>query len=126
MDMLTFPLLGTQTIRQHLQLHYSEHDPCLVAQPFDIRTAYLAMIHYPHSSDSTTTILWALLDESKFEPIVDQKLADDPLGSQIIMSSNWINTIRPFVPPTPSWPIHRYLLAKLGCPIFTMHLVHFD
>ncbi|KAJ3791638.1 hypothetical protein GGU11DRAFT_751350 [Lentinula aff. detonsa] len=38
------------------------------------------MIRYPHSSDSTTTILWDLLDESEFEPIVDQKLADDPLG----------------------------------------------
>ncbi|KAJ3978245.1 hypothetical protein F5890DRAFT_1479519, partial [Lentinula detonsa] len=80
MDVLTLPLVGTQTIRHRLQLHYGEHDPFLVAQPFDIRTAYLAMIRYPHSSDSTTTILWDLLDESEFEPIVDQKLADDPLG----------------------------------------------
>ncbi|KAJ3979028.1 hypothetical protein F5890DRAFT_1559305 [Lentinula detonsa] len=147
MDVLTLPLVGTQTICQHIQLHYGEHDPFLVAQPFDIRTVYLAMIRYPHSSDSTTTILWDLLDESKFEPIIDQKLADDPLDkfpnhyvkqldqyyqtvhsshSQLAhtqgMSDHWAKSrIEEY-----SYGI-RYLLAKLDSPMLsTMHLTVFQ
>ncbi|KAJ3751462.1 hypothetical protein DFH05DRAFT_1519664 [Lentinula detonsa] len=147
MDVLTLPLVGTQTIRHRLQLHYGEHDPFLVAQPFDIRTAYLAMIRYPHSSDSTTTILWDLLDESEFEPIVDQKLADDPLGKfpnhyvkqldqyhQTVRSSH--SQLAHTQGMSDHWAKSRieeysygiwYLLAKLDSPMLsTMHLVHFD
>jgi hypothetical protein len=59
-------------------------------QPFDWSTAHLALISTPTSSGEHK-VLWALPDESEFEPIDGFKLADVPIGRLPIMYSEALN-----------------------------------
>ncbi|KAJ3743743.1 hypothetical protein DFH05DRAFT_1526063 [Lentinula detonsa] len=80
MKVLSPPLLGPQKIRERLQYHFGEHDPCLVAQPFDASTAFLSVIQYPYGVNASSLILWAVPDQIEFEPVLGQTLAHNPLG----------------------------------------------
>ncbi|KAJ3793019.1 hypothetical protein GGU11DRAFT_760269, partial [Lentinula aff. detonsa] len=80
MKVLSPPLLGPQKIRERLQYHFGEHDPCLVAQPFDASTAFLSVIQYPYGVNASSLILWAVPDRIEFEPVLGQTLAQNPLG----------------------------------------------
>ncbi|KAJ3722268.1 hypothetical protein C8R42DRAFT_641697 [Lentinula raphanica] len=81
MDVLTTPLLGPQTIFLRQQMHYGEHDPCLVAQPFSSQMPWLSVIQYPYADGYTSAIPWVLPVEEEFEPIDGHKLAENPLGT---------------------------------------------
>lgn len=80
-NMTTMPHLpfGNQNIRLRRQLHYGEHDPCLVPQPFNINARHLSLIRFP-GGDTDTTIFWTYPSELEFEPIDGQRLSDTPLG----------------------------------------------
>lgn len=80
MQCLPHPLLGPQRIRMRQQLHYGEHDPCLVAQPFSEETGYLCLIPFPLSSHATNSSPWFLPSESDFTPIDGHNLSQNPLG----------------------------------------------
>lgn len=80
MDSLPHPLLGPQQIQMRQQLHYGEHDPCLVAQPFNEEVAYLCLIPYPLSSNVTNMAPWLFLTEADFKPIDGHRLSQNPLG----------------------------------------------
>ncbi|KAJ3729252.1 hypothetical protein C8R42DRAFT_637531 [Lentinula raphanica] len=81
MDVLTAPLLGPQTIFLRQQMHYGEHDPCLVAQPFSSQTPWLSVIQYPYADGYASAIPWVLPVKEEFEPIDGHKLAENPLGT---------------------------------------------
>lgn len=72
------------------QLHYGEHDPCLVTQLFNEQTGYLCLILYSYASDATNTSPWTIPDKSDFEPIDGHKLLQDPLG---IFPPNSVRTL---------------------------------
>lgn len=78
MDTLTEPLLGTQTVHLRRDLHYGEHDPCLMPQPFDNDNPHLACLHYPGMG--THRIFWSLPSKESFEPLPGHNLSDIPLG----------------------------------------------
>lgn len=78
MNTMTNAIYGTERIRLRKEYHYGEHDPCLVAQPFSLRTPHLACMPFPGSGDSN--VLWALPSEDEFHPIDGYKLASIPLG----------------------------------------------
>lgn len=80
METLPHPLLGVQQIRMRKQFHYGEHDPNLVAQPFNEQIPYLCLIPYPYTTDATNTTVWYMPQESTFEPIDGHRLSQDPLG----------------------------------------------
>ena len=80
MKTLSHPLLGNQQIRMRQQLHFGEHDSCLVAQPFNEQTAYLCLIPYPYTSNATNTAPWTVPSESAFEPIDGHRPSQNPLG----------------------------------------------
>lgn len=80
MQSLPHPLLGPQRIRMRQQLHYGEHDPSLVAQPFNEETGYLCLIPYPLSSNITNNSPWVFLSDADFVPIDGHKLSQNPLG----------------------------------------------
>ncbi|KAE9388155.1 hypothetical protein BT96DRAFT_1004446 [Gymnopus androsaceus JB14] len=80
MKTLLHLLLGNQQICMRQQLHFGEHDPCLVAQPFNKQTAYLCFIPYPYTSNATNTAPWTVPSESAFEPINGHRLSQNPLG----------------------------------------------
>ncbi|KAJ3748452.1 hypothetical protein DFH05DRAFT_1520032 [Lentinula detonsa] len=80
MKVLSPPLLGPQKICERLQYHFGEHDPCLVAQPFDASTAFLSVIQYPYGVNMSSLIPWAVPDRIEFEPVLGQTLAHNPLG----------------------------------------------
>lgn len=78
METMTEPLLGIQNIRLRRGLHYGEHDPMLMPQPFNQATPHLMCIRFPGSGDNT--ICWMLPDEEAFELIPGQSLSNKPLG----------------------------------------------
>ncbi|KAF9062004.1 hypothetical protein BDP27DRAFT_1428352 [Rhodocollybia butyracea] len=84
-NMKTIPLLilkslnQPQSVRLRHQLHYSEHDMLLNAQPFNDNLPFHSLICYPGAGNDTY-IFWALLSEDDFEPIDGQRLSGAPLG----------------------------------------------
>lgn len=78
METMTEPLLGVQNICLRCGLHYGEHDPMLMPQPFNQATPHLMCIRFPGSGDNM--IFWMLPDEDSFESIPGQALSTKPLG----------------------------------------------
>lgn len=93
-NMTTMPHLpfGNQNIRLRQQLHYGEHDPCLVPQPFNINARHLSLIHFP-GGDTDTTIFWTYPSALEFEPIDGQRLSDTPLGRIPLSYTDTLNQL---------------------------------
>ncbi|KAJ3766647.1 hypothetical protein FB446DRAFT_849579 [Lentinula raphanica] len=73
------PLVGPQSIRLRKHLHYGQHDPLLMPQPFSIKTPHLPLIRRPDST-SDLRILWARPEEDQFDAIDGFKLSAQPIG----------------------------------------------
>ncbi|KAJ3816452.1 hypothetical protein F5880DRAFT_1512651, partial [Lentinula raphanica] len=73
------PLIGPQTIRMRKDLHYGQHDPLLMPQPFSLKTPHLPLIRRPDST-SDLNILCARPEEHQFDAIDGFKLAAQPIG----------------------------------------------
>ncbi|KAJ3725284.1 hypothetical protein C8R42DRAFT_640173 [Lentinula raphanica] len=146
MEVLTVPLLGRQTISLRQQMHYAEHDPCLVAQPFSSQTPWLSVIQYPYAYGYASAIPWHLPVEQEFEPIDGHKLAENPLGlipdhyttelNRYFLALNaTASTHRPSIASQSSEPVYkkrmndyssrlRYLLTKLASPLLFDEAIH--
>ncbi|KAJ3751683.1 hypothetical protein EV360DRAFT_89480 [Lentinula raphanica] len=130
MEVLTVPLLGRQTISLRQQMHYGEHDPCLVAQPFSSQMPWLSVIQYPYTDGYASAIPWVLPVEEEFEPIDGHKLAENPLGTIPVHYTH-----RPSIASQSSEPVYkkrmndyssrlRYLLTKLASPLLFDEAIH--
>lgn len=78
MSVMTEPLLGVQDICLHQALHYSEHDPCYMPQPFNELTLHLLCIPFPGTEH--TTIVWSLPSKESFEAELGHQLSQNPLS----------------------------------------------
>ncbi|KAF9065616.1 hypothetical protein BDP27DRAFT_1424702 [Rhodocollybia butyracea] len=81
-----------QPVRLRRQLHYSEHDVLLNAQPYINEEPSYPLIRFP-GPDNDTAIYWAMPTEEDFEVMAGHNLSSVPLGTLSLSFVSQLHTI---------------------------------